>query len=203
MRPVAEKILKQAYGSIGIEIKITEYPALRAIISANEGIVDGELMRVQGVEKKYPNLNMIPVYLAKVEGVVFTRNLSFQVEGFDSLKPYSIAVRRGVKFAVRRTEGMNRIIVDSLDRAFLLLNRERVDVVIATRLTGMLELKRTQYQKIKVLEPPLLRTYLYHYLHSKHKVLIPKVSASLQDMQMDGTINKIRDQFIEELLNRE
>lgn len=35
----------------------------------------------------------------------------FEVAGWESLKPYTIGIIRGIKFAERRTEGMNAIAI--------------------------------------------------------------------------------------------
>lgn len=201
MSKAAKSILKQAYNSLGIDIAIIEYPALRAIRSANQGRVDGELIRMKGIEATYSDLIMIPVPLATMEGVVFTKNTNVQVSGFESLQPYKIAFRRGVKFAEFGTKGMNRTIVDSLEHAFFLLNMERVDAVISTRLTGLDVLSKLHFKGINLLDPPLTKTHFYHYLHKKHKALIPMITKSLQKMQKDGLILKTNERVTKELLH--
>lgn len=202
MSGLAQNILKKAYNSIGIEIEIRELPASRAIYMANRGDLDGELMRVQGIEKKYANLIQIPVGIARIDGVVFTKSLDIQVDGFESLSPYSIAIRRGVKFAEDGTAGMNRTISESLEHAFLLLDKGRIDVVIATRFTGLSVLNKFQYQEISVLEPPLITTNLYHYLHYNKKALVPKITAILEKMRNDGVILEEQERFSKEFLKK-
>lgn len=200
MGKAAENILKQAYKSIGIDVRIVEYPALRAIISANQGEVDGELIRVKGIDATYTDLIMIPVPLAAMEGVVFTKNADFEVAGFESLRPYKITFRRGVNFAENGTKGMNRVILDSLEQAFLLLHRERVDVVITPRLTGLDTLSKLPFKEIKILEPPLIQTSFYHYLNKKHEALVPKITAVFQEMHDDGRIAKENERLTNMLL---
>ncbi len=200
MGKVAENVLRQAYQSLGITISVVGYPALRALVNADEGIVDGELIRVKGLEADYKNLIMIPVPLTTMEGVAFTKNPDIRIKGFDSLKPFSIAFRRGIKFAEKGTDGMNRTVLDTLEHAFLLLTKDRVDVVISTRLTGLVLINRLRYQGIRTLEPPLVRTYLYHYLHQKHKALVPMITTSLQQMQNEGKITREKERVIRELL---
>ena len=50
------------------------------------------------------NLMMISVPVNFLDGVVFTKNHHFPVTGWESLKPYSIAIRIGTKFAEIRSE---------------------------------------------------------------------------------------------------
>lgn len=196
---LAENILIQAYRSLGIDFKIVEYPALRAINEANAGHTDGELYRIKGVDAEYKNLLMIPVFLFEVDAVVFTKKLNIEVAGFESLKNYSIAFHRGIKFVEYGSKGMERTIVNSLEHAFLLLNKERVDIVVDTLFSGLDIIKRKNYKTIMVLEPPLKRVDVYHYLNKKHEDLVPKISASLQKMHKEGIIEKEKASFIKEL----
>jgi polar amino acid transport system substrate-binding protein len=80
------------------------------------------------------------------------------------------------------------------------LNEGRVDVVIATRLTGLHVLSKFQYQGVKELGPPLVTIGLYHYLHNKHEALLQKISASLSEMQKNGTILKKQERFYKKFI---
>ena len=61
--PFAKSIILKAYENEGIQVSINPLPAKRALKTANYGKeVDGELFRISGIEKKYPNLIPIKIY---------------------------------------------------------------------------------------------------------------------------------------------
>ena len=57
----AADIVRRAYQELGIQIKYKTYPAERALKLSNNGTADGELVRIKGIESKYPNLIRIPI----------------------------------------------------------------------------------------------------------------------------------------------
>lgn len=196
---IAENILKQAYHSLGIEVVIAKYPDLRSLISSNAGLADGELMRIRGIDTEYPNLLIVPIPLLQLKGVAYTKDVDLQIVGFESLKPYRVAIQRGIKFAEYGTDGMKRTILNTLEHAFFLLHKKRVDAVITTYIEGIETLNRLQYEGIKALEPPLITINLYHYLHKRNRALVPKITAALQEMQENGRISKERERYVNEL----
>ncbi|WP_319522664.1 hypothetical protein [uncultured Desulfosarcina sp.] len=102
---ISSKVLIEAYADIGYKVSITILPTERAIRESNMGRYDGEVMRIKGHEKNYPNLVMVPVPINRIEITVFTRDLEFEVTGWKDLGPYSIAYERGVKLIEYNTKG--------------------------------------------------------------------------------------------------
>lgn len=194
---VSEKILTEAYSRLDVTIKIRRFPAQRALVQSNNGNTGGEVNRVQGIDKEYVNLIVVPTPVNYFEGVVFSKNLTFPVNGWNSLKPYRIVIRIGSKFAEKGTKGMTLHRVPTYSQAFRLLNQDRADICIASRLTGLLQIKELNLTGIKAIDPPLVRTNLFHYVHKKNKDIIPKINSSLIEMHEEGLIEKIRTQCID------
>src|SRR6516164_7155708 len=58
----AKQILTEAYQRLGITIVLKTFPAERALLISNSGVEsDGELLRISGLGKDYPNLVVVPV----------------------------------------------------------------------------------------------------------------------------------------------
>ncbi|MDX1802274.1 MAG: hypothetical protein R3303_15185, partial [Marinobacter sp.] len=57
---LAERLLSRAYRELGYTIRLVFMPSRRALMVANSGRVDGELFRVAGVERAFPNLIAVP-----------------------------------------------------------------------------------------------------------------------------------------------
>jgi polar amino acid transport system substrate-binding protein len=195
------RVLTEAYQRIGITIRAADLPAERSLVESNKGSYDGEVTRVRGIENSYPNLIPVPVPLTRAEGLVFTKNIAIIVDGWESLKPYSIIIRRGLKFAEEGTRGMKVTLVNTYPECFKLVSMGRYDVTVCDRLAGYYFIRQHAYADLKVLEPALESFHLYHYLHKKNASLIPEISAALAQMQAEGRMKAIRAAYIEELLH--
>lgn len=199
--------LTEAYRRIGIQFDIRRVPSARALQLSNSGEVDGEVQRIANMQKRFPNLIMIPVPLFFIEVTVFAKEITFKVDGWNSLKPYKIGRRIGFKLVENNTQGMNTVSVETPDQLFEMLHAGRIDIVITTPVVWARTSKRLKQQlsnfnpqTIKILRPALQITNLYHYLHKKNKSLVSKITTSLQQMEKEGLIKKIADEYITGLM---
>lgn len=67
----------------------------------------------------------------------------------------------------------------------------------------MVQVNKLGLDSIRILSPPLERLPLYHYLHEKHKDLVPKVDEIIRDMAESGELDDLREEFIKTLLDSE
>ena len=197
---VSSQVMIEAYKRIGVEIEILAFPGKRTLLVSNSGELDGELFRLDGITKKWSNLIPVPIPINYMEGVVITKGKSFKVEGWESLRPYRIGIRRGIRFTDNGTKGMDRQIVDSNDNLFKLLKHDRVDIIVVTRSNGLQAMKSQEFPNFRILEPPVEVYPLFHYLHIKHKELIPKLEAVLQGMLQESLFQKFRKQVLSDLM---
>lgn len=186
----AESIMQEAYRRLGHQLKIVKLPGERALFTANKGDIDGELVRVDGVDKNYENLVKVPGNLFTIEFVVFTKEKIFPVTGWKSLSPYTVGYRMGVKaIELNLTEDIDTIAVQTYKQIFKMLNSGRCDVVVASRTSGMEAIQVMKLKSISALEPPLEQMKLYHYLHMKNKDLVAPLTSVLQQMEAEGLLN--------------
>ncbi len=90
--PIAEiafAVLEESYSRIGIIISSKTVPAERSLMFSNSGVTDGEVGRVKAIQNNYPNLIVVPVSINYIEGMIFTKELGFEVVGSDNLKSYN------------------------------------------------------------------------------------------------------------------
>ena len=201
LTPVNKRIVTEAYKRIGFKIQVERLPAARALRISNKGDVDGELFRIADIVSDYPNLRMIPIPIYILEVRVFSKDVEFSVNGWESLKPYNIGIIRGVKHAELGTKGMNRHISVNYNHLFQMLDKKRVDIVVAARLSGLESLAKLNLKEIKMLDHPVATIPIYHFLHKKHERLIPKLTEVLRRMEKEGTLQKIRHEEELNLLN--
>jgi len=197
---VTQPILIEAYKRLGIDVSFEDYPAKRSLHLANEGkYFDGELHRIKGLERRYPNLVYVPVVIFRLEATVISKKVRFEVDGWESVRPFIIGIRRGVIFALNGTRDMNRTILNSNERLFSMLNGNRFDIIIVSRINASKFLPEEKNKKLMVLEPPVEVYEMYHYLHKKNTHLVPKLTKVLQDMEKEGLIQKYKDDFLKQL----
>lgn len=191
---MVEEVLQEAYQRIGIRAEIKWLPGERALRMANDGEVDGAQLRVASVSEKFTNLIMVPVPVYETEIVVFTKNTDFPVNGWASLKPYRIGVPGGYTAILDNVRDFNCSTVNYL-QIFKMLDANRVDIGIVDRFNGLLTVRKLGLSKIRILNPPLSNIQFYNFLHKKHKDIVPRVTASLQQMKDEGKIREIWDKF--------
>lgn len=189
---IALRVMEEAYRRLGMSMVVNYLPGERSLYSANNGEMDGELYRRLGMERDYPNLIILPVPLLTYEIVIFTQGTTFLVNGWESLRPFTIGFVKGIKIIEKNTVGMKLEQTATMRQAFLKMSLGRSDIVVANRNSGLAVLKEMKLPDIKVLEPPLASFPVFHYLHKKHEALVPKLTQILQQMQKDKTIERIQ-----------
>jgi len=195
------KILEKAYTQIGIKVKFKLLPSARSLDMANKGIVDGEIGRTVAIEKSCPNLIRVQVPVYQIKLSAFTKRKDISFNGWESLKPYRIGIQTGSKFIEAKTSSIESVWKSTtFEELFKMLEAGRLDLIVGIihidglkiiqdlRINKILSLKGIR--SIKLMEIPA-----YHYLHNKHKDLIPKITAALQKMEQEGLIRKIKNDY--------
>ncbi|WP_373888482.1 ABC transporter substrate-binding protein [Massilia genomosp. 1] len=191
---IAELVMAEAYRRIGRVLVVHKLPGERTLMMANEGRMDGELYRKVGMEREYPNLMIVPVPLLTYEIVIFTRGTEFTVNGWESLRPFSIGYVRGIKIVKENTAGMKTEAVPTMEQAFQKLSMGRTDVVVGNRLSGLAAAETLKIDDVRALSPALASFPVYHYVNKHHAALVPALAAALQAMKADKTIEKLQKQ---------
>ncbi|HET6160184.1 MAG TPA: hypothetical protein VFE34_17705 [Dongiaceae bacterium] len=176
--------------------------AYAALSSA--GDVDGEIQRIGNLASTYPSLIQVSPPINYIEPAVFTTGLAFAVQGWDSIKPYNIGIVRGVGSSEAGTRGMPNVQrATSLEDLVRMLDRDRFDLLVTDLFSGLVEIERLHLEtRIKPLSPPLERIYVYHYLHERHRDLVPKIEAVLREMEASGELAQLRAKLVMQVLAR-
>jgi len=189
---VADRLVREAFRRIGVAVKVLYAPSERSLVNANEGIVDGEYLRIAGLEKKYPNLVMVPEPICEYRFTAFARDHGIRITGWESLRPYNVGYITGWKILEEHVTGVKSVTtVRNEEALFELLRSGRADLVIYERLLGETLLRRTGEKDIHPLSPPLARREMYLYLNRRHEALAPRVARVLRRMKQDGTWQRI------------
>lgn len=196
-------LIAAVFREIGMDAELLIYPTAteRGMLNANEGIDDGLAMRVAGLEKQYPNLIRVPEEVVANDFVAITTKHRFSTNNWESLQAYDVAYIIGWKvFEQHVPKGKELTLVRDAKQLFTLLARDRTDVVLYERWQGLTQV-RDMGLKVQVMEPPLVRTKMYMYLHKKHAALVPRVAQALAKLKQNGTYQRIFDSTLKPLAN--
>lgn len=190
-----DQLVAAVFREIGMEGEVIIYPTAteRGMLNANEGVDDGLAMRVAGLEIQYPNLIRVPEAVADNDFVAYTTGKPFTTDSWDSLAPYVVTYIIGWKvFEQNLPKGKEITLVRDADQLFGLLKTQRADIALYERWQGLVKVRDMGF-KVQVLEPPLVRTKMYMYLHKKHAALVPRVAEALARLKRDGSYQRIFD----------
>jgi polar amino acid transport system substrate-binding protein len=196
------ELARAAFGRVGVEVEVTTVPTERSLINVNSGLDDGDIFRVAGVEREYPNLIRIPEKTLDNDFVVYAKRSDIQIRNWDDLRPYSVAFATGWKPFERNVKDVKELTnTPSIQDLFPLLEKGRADVILMDRWQGQWIVHQQGY-KVRLLEPPLARFEMFMYLNKKHAALVPKVAQALADMKADGTYQQLYDRYLKPLDSR-
>ncbi|MBT9568784.1 MAG: transporter substrate-binding domain-containing protein [Thiobacillus sp.] len=184
-------VATEAFRRAGLKLKLVQLPAERALINANAGIEDGEISRVAGIEKAYPNLIPVPEKLVDHHFVAFTRDTSLKHASWDSLRPYSVGFIRGYKIVERNIPpGTQTLTANNAEQLMTMLDKGRVDIAIYRRWEGEALAQKMGLRNLRILEPSLAETGIYIYLHKKHSDKVPLIATALRNIRAEGLFTR-------------
>jgi len=188
-----DRLVAAVFHEVGVDVQIVVYPnaSERSLLNANEGIDDGQALRVAGLEKIYPNLLRVPEPVMMNDFVAMSLQPAFATPDWSALKPYSVTYIIGWKiFESNLPAGVQATSVRDAEQMFDLLARDRVDVALHERWQGLAQARRSGLS-VRVMEPALVSMPMHMYLHKKHAALVPKVSQALARMKQNGTYQRL------------
>ena len=200
---VGGEILRAVYARLNISVEFSDVPGKRALALSSAGELDGEVHRIANLAQTYPTLLQISPPINYIEPSVFTTTLRLDVQGWDSIRDYSIGIVRGVGSSEAGTRHMSRVTAaSSLENMIHMLDAGRFDLIVTDLFSGRVAVRKLKLEsRIFPLSPPLERIYIYHYLHQRHRDLARKVEVVIQEMDASGELARLRDRLVRQVLN--
>lgn len=189
---VMDLIAVEAFRRCGYELRLETLPAERALRIANKGVIDGDLVRIRGLEELYPDLIRVPEKLMDWYFVAFSKQALNLSAGWESLANRNIAFITGWKIYEKNApESATVTKVRNAEQLFTLLSRNRTDIALYNRVSGNYIIKKLKITEIREQATPLAVSEMFIYLNRKHSRLVPKVAKALAEMKADGTYERI------------
>ncbi len=184
------KLLKEVYREIGHEIELVVRPAKRSLMEVNAGTSDAELARIIGTENEYPNLVRVkePVYALSVSAIVVKTSRHW-MSSWEKIAKLRVGYPRGYRLLDVRTRDMNAVKVRDPKAVVRMVKGARFDVGLLIT-SDALRLAAAD-DGLTVLDPPIETLTLYHYLHVKHRRLVPAIEEVLIRLNDSGRAKEI------------
>ncbi len=191
---ILDKLLKEAFRRVGKQVIIQPIFSARGLNMANRGESDGEALRFQGIEHHFTNLIRVPEAVWELELTAFSQKMDMTPQGWSSLQPYRIGYLNGWHLIDQQIGDFKYIHKSGyLSSLVQMVERDRLDVLVHSRLITLFYLQQQGNTAIKPLIPPLMKLPAYLYLHKRHAPLVPDLTLALRAMKEDGTYQAIYD----------
>ena len=198
------EVLKEAYKRIGYDVQFSLLPAKRSLHEANLGKSDGEIARIDGTEKDFPNLIAVSTPVIDFQGMVYTKSVTREIRNWSDLKGLKIGVIRGIRYSTIETKGMDPFFAEDMTHLFRLLMDGRIEVAVAGLRAGTIEIQRNfRNSDIHTVGQPLYLASMHHFVHKKNKDLVERLNHVLANMAARGEIDSIIDRTIQKRQDNE
>ncbi|NRA84075.1 MAG: transporter substrate-binding domain-containing protein [Gammaproteobacteria bacterium] len=177
------ELIKDAFKRLNIDLTIDVKPPERSIREDNNGIVDGEFMRIATISEFYPNLLKVPQRIGHLQFVAFSHNKDIDLtNGWSALADYKIGYVTGWKIVEKNIAHFKHSYpVGNAETMFNMLASKRFDVIVYSKNKGLEIIDHKGLTKIKLINPPLSKQAMFLFVHQKHRALIPKINQALID----------------------
>lgn len=186
------QVVKEMLNHVGYEPNYEYVHEARGLQNLNDGIDDGNLPRVAGLEKSFPNIQMVPGKVMDFDFQVFSKQPNLIINGWNSFDSLNVAFVKGWKILEKNVSAKSVTTVPTSQHLFQLLENNRVDAIIYERWQGIGIAKSLGFREIKPVEPPLITKEMFLYVNKKHNHLIQPLANALKQMKNNGQYQKIK-----------
>lgn len=193
----AVELLQEAYRVNGHELRPQLVPSQRALFMAENGLVDGDLFRIEGITAEHPNLVPVPYPLMQGHVIALLARTGNECAEQLPTGPLVAAVRRGVIIEKRAalSLGVTPVYTGSYTQIEMLLDSGRVDLALISEIEGISPLTGHNLNKYQKLCNPITHFTLFHYLHRRHAELANTLADALEQLDTSGEKQEILNTF--------
>jgi polar amino acid transport system substrate-binding protein len=180
-----DELINKLLFKIRYKVEIQNLPKERCLYNLNNGYIDGDVSRINGLENIYKSIIPVPENTMTATFGLYSFKPIKPDFNWDNLKEKNVAYIRGWKiFDLNVPKSSYITKVKSLNQLFELLEKQRIDYFLYGNVFGFNELYETQNMKLKFHK--LAQKDMFIYLNNKHKNLVPKLSEALIEMKKNG-----------------
>lgn len=178
--PAVLSLITSAYQQAGCSFETVAMPSPRSLEAANAGQLDGELGRRPGLEKDYPHLLALPTPVMVLNVIAVTSNPDLKDIHRTELNRYRQGSFLGVMsygYLGLNAQAIQQVRTD--EQLLQMLRHRRIDFALIPEPLLQKWQQETDSALFRLPEG-LGQVPIHHYLHERHRDLIPVLDAALQ-----------------------
>ncbi len=185
LRDFCQNHVIEIYKIAKIKVKTTLYPYQRSIIETHKGVTQAECASIRGFDKVFKNLVRVNPSIISFESIAvkMPKTKEELLNGWKDLREYRVGIINGIKYTKKRTRKFKNIVVkkdvSELFELFELLKKGRIDFIIAEKFDGYAYSSFIKKYGFKVVERPLEKVELFHYLNIDNLHLLPGIQKAI------------------------
>lgn len=195
------EIIKEIFSRLNIQNKTMLVPSSASLKNANQGIDDGLIARVKGVNKKLKNIIPVEEKVIDLRFVAYSHDKNVKINKWADLKNYNVGYIRGWKiFDKNVTLYKSLLKVKNTKQLFRLLEKKRVDVILHQDLPSRYMMKKLNYFPYEQ-KASLAKREMFIYMHKRHALLVPQMSMVLKEMKKEGVYQTLYEKYISNVID--
>jgi len=192
LAPAGRAVLSRALQRLGLSVRFEALPLRRSLRMTEQGQLDGETLRIRSIVEGHPNLLLVPVAIATVKVVGWVRQRPGPGD-WSALPQLRVGYPRGIVLIENLLTGVPRKVEATTHVDLLrMLRSDTIDIALLTLAAGEPEPDAEQMAGLATLATPLSNTALHPLLHERHRELLPRLTATLQQMEDSGESERLR-----------
>ncbi|MGY0642880.1 MAG: ABC transporter substrate-binding protein, partial [Paraglaciecola chathamensis] len=187
----ASNLMQDIYRQLGYQISVTRYTTLEASLNSYRFGIDGELVRVDAYKKLAPSLTKIPEPLANVAFYLVCKDLEMCSS---SLPKGSEVLVTNVLLVVKTWAEENHLRTkryESIEALFRTFNRSSKGLMVL----GASEIIDNSVLLTDSTYRTIISVPLYHYVHNKHKELVPLIENALKKYKATERYQALKQRY--------
>lgn len=192
-------LIRELYAQAGLTTQFVNLSAARSERLQHDGDIDAELVRVEGLDKIPVDMLKVPEPILEVVISAYTINPELTDAKPTTLINQRLGARHGLDIS-KRYPGMQLTEVYRLKQLAYMLKHKRLDAIILSKTTSYFMIHKYGIKELRQLTPPLARFNVYHYVHKKHKSLLPTLTQALQSVKKKGRPQQLLQVYMKNLI---
>lgn len=193
LSPAARALLTRALTSLGHEVRFEPLPLRRSLAMTEQGLLDGETMRIRAIADEHPSLLLVPAPLVTMEVIGYVRRGEAGPADVNALTGWRVGFPRGVVALEKLLAQVpRRVEVTTRQDLLRLLRIGAIDLALFASTQGEPEIDAAQTEGLSRLPAALHTTPLYALLNERHRALLPPLTRVLQQMEASGESARLR-----------
>lgn len=190
----AKRLVRRIKQDTQIEIELVQFPLKRSLFYANNGAIDGDLVRTINLQNnpEYPNLRIVnEPWGTAILQAIGKPDTRIKIRDWFDLRNYSVCLRRGSVSISKKAEenGIRYQEVNSTMQALKLVAYQRCDFTVLWK--EQLTPEEVDFINTQKLQSAgnLMSVEGYMYLHKSRKSVITTLENTIRKINREAAVN--------------